>query len=151
MEKNVQRTLIILLAVIALVIGALVSKVVRMQAAPLTPEQLQTLGVFVRDTPREIKDFELIVHHGQAFDASSLEGQWSFIFFGFTYCPDVCPTTMALLKQLRDSWEGSEFADQTQYLLVTVDPERDTPEQLGKYVGHFDQEFVGVTGKLETL
>ena len=67
------------------------------------------------------------------------------LFFGYTSCPDVCPTTMAELKQALEKL-GEENAKQVQVLFVTVDPERDTPERVQEYVDHFNQDFIGLSG-----
>ena len=74
------------------------------------------------------------------------EGRWSLVFFGFTHCPDICPTTMAFLDGFVASLEEDEAAD-TQVVMVTVDPARDTVEQLAGYVPYFNPAFVGVTGE----
>lgn len=91
--------------------------------------------------PRALPEFSLTDHHGQAFTRQSLEGQWNLVFAGFTYCPDVCPTTLALLKQV----QGKVAPQQFRVLFLSVDPERDTPERMKDYIGHFSSDFVGAT------
>lgn len=90
------------------------------------------------------KDFALTDHNGKRRTLADFKGKAVLVFFGFTHCPDVCPTTMAemanVMKQL-----GPQ-ADRVQVLFVTVDPERDTPELLSKYVPAFDPRFLGMTG-----
>lgn len=90
------------------------------------------------------KDFSLTDHTGHSRRLSDYQGKVVLIFFGFTQCPDVCPTTLAefseLMKQL-----GAQ-ADRVQVLFITVDPERDTPTVLSQYVPAFDKRFVGLTG-----
>lgn len=68
------------------------------------------------------------------------------LFFGFTHCPDICPTTMSFLADLHRQLESTEAAD-TRVVMVTVDPARDTPEVLASYVPYFHPDFVGVTGE----
>lgn len=89
-------------------------------------------------------DFALIDHHGKPRTLADFKGKAVVVFFGFMNCPDVCPTTMAemanVMKQL-----GAD-AERVQVLFVTVDPERDTPELLAKYVPAFDPRFIGLTG-----
>ena len=77
------------------------------------------------------------------------KGQYTFVYFGYTFCPDVCPITLTKLKQVKTELgdQGGEMA----VVMVTVDPERDTPENLAEYVGHFDDSFVGLSGDLETI
>ena len=102
--------------------------------------------------PVEIPPFSLLDHRGGKFGNTNLTGHWTLAFFGFTYCPDVCPTALneiaAVYKQL-GSMPGEGMAPE--FIFFTVDPFRDTPEELGKYVGHFNTGFVGVTGKPEVI
>ncbi|HEX9810827.1 MAG TPA: SCO family protein [Burkholderiales bacterium] len=91
--------------------------------------------------------FTLTDHDGHPFDLARLRGKWTFLFFGYAYCPDVCPTTLAQLAQARNKIAKQGSADlETQFVFVSVDPNRDTPTKLKQYVGHFDAKFVGVTG-----
>jgi protein SCO1/2 len=93
---------------------------------------------------REIQPFELIDHHSAAFDQAALQHHWSFVFFGYTYCPDVCPTTLSILNGVAQRLQDVD-AD-VRFVMVTVDPERDTPERLAEYVTYFNGDFLGVTG-----
>jgi protein SCO1/2 len=79
--------------------------------------------------------------------AERLRGQASLVFFGFSNCPDVCPTTLAQLKQLRDSTALAPL----RVVMVSVDPERDSPTQLKRYLAGFDPKFVGLTGEAQTI
>ncbi|MDX1598044.1 MAG: SCO family protein [Marinobacter sp.] len=89
--------------------------------------------------------FELTGTSGETVRAEELDGQIRLLFFGFTSCPDVCPTTMQKLSQaIKDM--PSEMQSQTLALFVSVDPERDTPERLASYVDFFDKRIVGLTG-----
>lgn len=101
--------------------------------------------------PKVLQDFSLTDEDGRSFDRSRLLGRWSLLFFGFTNCPDVCPTTLAVLKQARQQLADAPPA---QVVFVSVDPERDDRETLKRYVDYFDPAIVGVTGEpaeLETL
>jgi protein SCO1/2 len=93
---------------------------------------------------REIQPFELVDHHNQVFDNAALEKHWSFLFFGYTYCPDVCPTTLSVLNSIAQRLQDTD-AD-IRFVMVTVDPERDTPERLAEFVTYFNGDFLGVTG-----
>ena len=75
----------------------------------------------------------------------NLKDKWSLLFFGYTFCPDICPATMAQLRQLQGMLPA-ETRERLRVVLVTVDPHRDTPEQLKKYLGFFDAGFQGLTG-----
>jgi protein SCO1/2 len=90
--------------------------------------------------------FELEDHFGRPFDLSSLEGQWTLIYFGYTFCPDVCPTTLQVVGQAQRALADSEAAEALAYVFVSVDPERDTPERLAQYAPHFSPDMLGVTG-----
>ena len=81
---------------------------------------------------------------GTDFRLSEMRGKIVALFFGYTSCPDVCPTTMAELKQALD--QVGAGADQVQVLFVTVDPQRDTPEKMQEYVNHFNPDFIGLSG-----
>jgi protein SCO1/2 len=103
-------------------------------------------GLYLLKTPRNFGQISLVDHHGAVFNNARLQGKWTLVFFGFTYCPDVCPTTMSFLSDLMGQLEGTEAAD-TQVVMVTVDPARDTVEQLASYVPYFNPGFIGVTGE----
>lgn len=90
--------------------------------------------------------FQLVDQNGQAVDQSILEGRWSVVFFGFTYCPDICPSTLQALAAAKEQL-GPRGAD-LQTVFISVDPERDTPEQLKTYLSldAFPDGVVGLTG-----
>ena len=90
--------------------------------------------------------FQLVDQDGRTVDQTLLNGKWSLVFFGFTYCPDFCPTTLGVLKAVKDQL-GDQARD-VQILFVTVDPERDTPQALKDYLSSdgFPQGVVGLTG-----
>lgn len=94
-------------------------------------------------------DFALTQSGGNRFQLSEARGKVVALFFGYTSCPDVCPTTMAELKQALDKI-GNQ-ANQVQVLFVTVDPERDTPERVQEYVDHFNPDFIGLSGSESEL
>ena len=90
-------------------------------------------------------DFEFASEIGSSFKLSDARGKIILLFFGYTSCPDVCPTTMAELKTALDRL-GEEKAKEVKVVFVTVDPQRDTPERVQEYVNHFDQDFIGLSG-----
>jgi protein SCO1 len=92
---------------------------------------------------KPISDFQLTDHLGRPFTSHELQGRPSLVFFGFTHCPDVCPTTLVKLAQIKKA----AALPGLQVLLVSVDPERDTPTVLGRYVHAFDPDFIGLTGE----
>jgi protein SCO1/2 len=90
-------------------------------------------------------EIELRRGNGEGFQLSQLRGNIVLLFFGYTSCPDVCPTTMAEMKAALDKI-GEEKASQVKVVFVTVDPARDTPERVQEYVDHFSNEFIGLSG-----
>lgn len=113
------------------------------------PPELQ--GV-LRPEPRPLRTFELSDQYRQAFNLERLKGEWSFVFFGYTYCPDICPTTLSALtgvvKQLQEDPQG---LTNIQVVFVSVDPQRDTPDILEAYLKYFNEAFQGVTGAQQDI
>lgn len=111
--------------------------------AVLLPDQVITLF----PEPKPLTAFALTDHKNRVFDLASLKGKWSFLFFGFTHCPDVCPTTLAVLDRARDNIaKNTVGAEDIQFVFISVDPNRDTASKLRQYVDYFDTTFLGVTG-----
>jgi protein SCO1/2 len=111
--------------------------------AVLLPNQVITLF----PDPKPLTAFALTDHKNRVFDLASLKGKWSFLFFGFTHCPDICPTTLAVLARARDNIaKNTVGAEDIQFVFISVDPNRDTASKLGQYVNYFDTSFLGVTG-----
>jgi protein SCO1 len=94
---------------------------------------------------RELPDFSLIDQRGQPFGLANLRGHWSMMFFGYTNCPDFCPTTLTTLAAMEKRLRASGAAVRPQVIFMSVDAKRDTPQQLAKYVPYFDPQFLGVT------
>ncbi len=98
---------------------------------------------------RPLAPFELVDHNNQVFDQSTLRNRWSFLFFGYTHCPDVCPTTLSVLNSVAHRLQDVET--DIRFVFVSVDPERDTPEQLARFVTFFNGDFIGVTGSKQKI
>jgi len=98
---------------------------------------------------RKIGAFELLDHTGAPFNNAALHNRWSFVFFGYTHCPDVCPATLSVLNSVAQRLSDSE--PPARFIFVTVDPQRDTPEQLARYVTYFNGDFLGVTGTPDAI
>jgi len=94
-------------------------------------------------------EFELTRDNGSNFRLSELRGSVVLLFFGYTSCPDVCPTTLSDLRKVNEDLGKS--ADQVKVVFVTVDPERDTPEKIQKYVSIFNPAFIGLSGSMDEL
>jgi len=95
-------------------------------------------------------DFTLTRADGSGFQLGEMRGKTVLLFFGYTSCPDVCPTTLAGLNQAMKQL-GEKDADKVQVLFVTVDPKRDTPKRTQEYVDHFNEDFIGLSGTQEEL
>ena len=97
--------------------------------------------------PKPLAAFAFTDQENRVFDLSRLKGKWSFLFFGYTHCPDICPTTLATLARARENIAKSAAgAKDVQFVFISVDPNRDTAGKLGQYVAYFDATFLGVTG-----
>jgi protein SCO1 len=94
---------------------------------------------------RAMPDFSLIDQQGRMFDAANLRGHWSMLFFGYTNCPDFCPTTLTTLAAMQKRLRAAKAPVRPQVIFVSVDAKRDTPAQMAKYVPYFDPEFIGLT------
>lgn len=126
-------------AVVIAIIAATAGVQVARWTAPAAP-QLQS-GTWL-PTSRATLPFSLTDQQGRAASEQLLQGQATLLFFGFSNCPDVCPTTLALLASVRKSTALKPL----QVVMVSIDPERDTPLQLQRYLGGFDPSFIGLTG-----
>jgi len=109
------------------------------------------IGGYVLATPRDLPAVELVDERGEAFLPHDFVGHWSFLYFGYTYCPDVCPLTLVELAKVKLELAASRFAEPSAYYFVSVDPGRDTPARLREYVAYFDQELRGLTGSAAAL
>lgn len=119
-----------------------------------TPQQPipDTLEGVLLPEPRPLKAFNLRDHDGQALGVEQLQGSWTFIFFGYTHCPDICPTALGMLKGLAKRLQQTpEYAQDSRFLFVSVDPKRDTLPHLKQYVQFFNPSFTGATGEKEKI
>ena len=111
--------------------------------ATLLPDRVMTLF----PDPKPLTAFALTDDKNRVFDLASLKGKWSFLFFGYTHCPDICPTTLAILARAHENIVKSTVgAKDVQFVFISVDPNRDTVGKLREYVTYFDTTFLGVTG-----
>ena len=149
--RSVRSTVLLCVALIAVVVALFVHKVTR--SSTLDETALKDLGVVLLPTPREISIDGLTTDSGEIFSAQNMQGGWTLLFFGFTNCPDICPTTMAELSKARKALDQTspDVAKEMRVVLVTVDPERDNAETLRRYTRAFSPEFYGVTGTRESI
>jgi protein SCO1/2 len=114
-------------------------------------------GATVLEVPVPLPEFLLTDHTGQEFTAAGFSMKWTFIFFGYINCPDVCPTALVDLNDVykalaeKDELIEKKYRVGTQAVLVTVDPQRDSVKELKEYVSYFNDKFIGLTGKPEMI
>ncbi|CAI8956768.1 MULTISPECIES: SCO family protein [Pseudomonas] len=144
-----QKTVFILVALVAVILGLTVNKVLNGRSEG-NPTELIDAGIILLPQSRTVPAVEMTDEQGQPVVMDQLKGKWSLLFFGYTFCPDICPTTLAQLRQVKSELP-KEAVERLQVVLVSVDPNRDTPAQLKQYLGYFDKDFRGVTGSLENI
>lgn len=143
LKNRIRMTIAVIVAFIILVIYGFAWRM--NQPVIMSNEELQINGAIVLDKPRIFSDFELQDHRGDVFNLERMQGIWTIVFFGFTHCPDICPTTLAMLNETYSKLKDSE-KERVQVVMVSLDPERDTVEKLAEYVPYFNPAFTGVTG-----
>ncbi|WP_312957628.1 SCO family protein [Stutzerimonas nitrititolerans] len=146
---RIQKTVFILVALVALVIGLTVYRVLNSERQ-IDPTQMLDAGIVILPQGRDVPKLTLTNQDGEPVQVDKLEGKWTLLFFGYTFCPDICPATLAELRQLRGQLPD-EVREQLRPMLVSVDPARDTPEQLKQYLEFFGEGFVGLTGTLDDI
>lgn len=112
-----------------------------LHARPPTPPLIQ--GVLLPDA-RTLAPFTLLDHTGKAFDNTQLLGQWHLVSYGFTTCPDICPTTLSKLAEVAEKLQEQNDQD-LRFLFYSVDHRRDTVDQMARYVPYFHKDFIGLT------
>lgn len=146
---GIQKTLFVLIAVIAVIFGLTVHKVLNGRSQG-DPAALVDAGIILLPQSRQLPALELTDQDGQAVAVNQLKGQWRLLFFGYTYCPDICPTTLAQLRELKGKLPA-EALERLRVVMISVDPQRDSPQQLKQYLGYFDAGFQGLTGELADI
>ena len=131
-----------LIAFIALVIGVVVAINI---APPGGANKTQHVSLYPQ--VRALPEFQLVDHNNQTFTTENLIGHWSLVFVGYTYCPDICPTTLAELKSIYPELQNIPSDFPIQIILLSVDPKRDTPERLNEYINFFHPDFIAVSGE----
>lgn len=131
-----------LIAFFALVIGIVAAIYI---APPGGTNKTQHVSLYPQ--ARALPDFQLVDHNKQTFTAANLVGHWSLVFVGYTYCPDICPTTLAELKEIYPELQKIPSDFPIQVVLLSVDPKRDTPERLNEYINFFHSDFIAVSGE----
>lgn len=149
MNTGVRKTVILCVLFVSAVM--VLSGINKTRRALPDLEQFKQRGLVVLQKPREIKQFSLLNQDNEPFGQEDLRGKWSVMFFGFTRCPDICPTAMATMAQTLHELAEKNVPKEVSFYLVSVDPERDTVQRLKEYVSYFSPKFSGVTGTREEL
>jgi protein SCO1/2 len=132
-------------ALLALIAGVAAGWMTEQISAPQPPRLASATALLNQTKPLPV--FSLVDDKGHTFNNARLAGHWSFLFFGYTHCPDVCPTTLSILNKAMRSIARQGDAANTQVVFVSIDPQRDTPNTLKGYLHYFNPKFVGVTGR----
>jgi len=143
-HPSVRNTLIALLVVMTAALVLFIYRVTH--PAESLHEELLRYGYFSFDDPTPLTDVNLTDHLGRPFTQEQFKGKKTLVFFGFTTCPDVCPTTLAILNHAMRHTHSLP-----RVVLISVDPERDTVEKLASYVPAFNPAFIGLTGDLDSI
>jgi protein SCO1/2 len=115
------------------------------------PQRPPLASAVMYPQPRPLPAFELSQADGKPLTNADWRGHWSVVYFGYASCPDVCPTTLAAFKQAWQDVSARGLRDRVRFDFISIDPSRDTPEQLGKYVAFFSPDFIAATGSDEQL
>ena len=148
MKRNFTWTIVSCLAVMLIALSLYVNKMTT--KVYLSNEQLKDLGLYLIEPARDLGSFNLIDSNEKEFLPQDFEGKWNVLFFGFTFCPDICPITMSMLSRIEKEIDSQEL-DKIRIFLVTVDPVRDNPNQLKIYLKNFSENFTGLTGGLDQI
>ena len=134
------RRILALIAVLALALAILTGLAVR-KGVLGAPQQSAAVG----------GPFQLVDTSGRTVDQRVLKGKWSVVFFGFTHCPDICPTTLAELAKAQQQWSALPDSTRPRVLFVSVDPDRDTPDRIGEYAHAFHRDTLAATADIPAL
>ena len=148
MKRNFTWTIVSCLAVMLIALSLYVNKMTT--KVYLSNEQLKDLGLYLIEPARDLGSFNLIDTNEKEFLPKDFKGKWNVLFFGFTFCPDICPITMSMLARIEKEIDSQEL-DKIRIFLVTVDPVRDNPNQLKIYLKNFSENFTGLTGGLDQI
>ncbi len=148
MKRNFTWTIVSCLTVMIIALSLYVNKMTT--KVYLSNEQLKDLGLYLIEPARDLGSFNLIDSNEKEFLPQDFEGKWNVLFFGFTFCPDICPITMRMLSRIEKEIDKQEL-DKIRIFLVTVDPVRDNPNQLKIYLKNFSENFTGLTGGLDQI
>ena len=147
---TVRKNIIIIIIFIATLLALFINKLTTPRI--LSTNELLINGLFLFEEPKPISDFTFFSENNIEFKKSDLLGKWTLMYFGFTKCPDECPTTMYQISKLIKVLDEKDFPlENKQWVLVSIDPERDSPADINKYANGFDKRFIGVVNNRAML
>lgn len=141
--------LLVALVAVGYLIGNVLNSRLQPPASPANLNPSRPTGGAVVNPPHKVQDFTLTSQTGETMSLSDLRGQAVLMFFGYTHCPDVCPTTLADYRRVKEAL--GDDADDVRFVFISIDGARDTPQVLAQYLGQFDPDFIGMTGDEATL
>ena len=133
---------------VSIVLGGILLIVVAIFVLPQSKQPEIETGTLLAQ-PKTLPQFEFIDHYGESITRRDLTGQWSLLFTGFTSCPDICPATIYILNELDNKLRSNDT--ELRMILLSIDPERDTPEVLAQYLELFSSSLTGITGSLSGI
>ncbi|KAF1709958.1 hypothetical protein CSC70_09760 [Pseudoxanthomonas kalamensis DSM 18571] len=143
---------LVLAIAVAAGLGLLAAQKFFVAAPPASGTQwppMQTVTLLPQ--PREVPAFSLEQSDGTRLTSGELNGHWTLVFIGFTFCPDVCPTTLTELAPAQKQWQSLPDSIRPRVLFVSIDPERDTPARIGEYAHGFHPDTLAATADIPTL
>ena len=148
-NKGITYTVISCLAIVSVVVGLFVYSTVAEKE--LTKDQYKLLKFYELNTRRELSAFNLL-NNEEPFTKENFQGKWDLVFLGFASCPDMCPMTMqkmAKTAQLLSQKEG--LIEKINFVMISIDPDRDSPERVNEYAKAFNKDFKGVSGNIKDI
>ena len=150
MQKNIKLNIALIVLFICVVLTLFINNLTTPR--PLSNQELLVNGLFLFQEPKEISDFVFDTSNGKKFTKDDLMGKWSLLYFGFSRCPDECPVAMYEISKLINVLREKEYyLEDKQWVLITIDPERDTPEIIDNYAKGFDADFIGLSASRPML
>ena len=146
-NKGITYTVISCLAIVSMVIGLFVYSTVAEKE--LTNDQYKLLKFYQLNTKRDLNAFSLS-KNGEAFSETDFIGKWDLVFLGFASCPDMCPMTMQKLAKTSELLAQKDgLIEKINFVMISIDPDRDTPERMHQYASAFNDDFIGISGNIK--
>ena len=150
MKKSIKINIGVILVFIITVLTLFINNITTPRS--LSKQELLVNGLFLFQEPKEISDFSFMSSNNKTFTKKNLEDKWTVMYFGFSKCPNECPVAMHELSKLKKLLAEKDYKlDDKQWVLITIDPERDSPKIIDEYAKGFDSDFIGLSGSRPML